>query len=78
MRHTGVGSASGATGSVLDGVRLLGSLGVEVALSLLGDGDGVLTLVCGRHSDRCGGVVVGWCWMSWIRIGFVKVVECGM
>ena len=56
-RHTGVGSASGATGGVIDAVGLLSALGVEVCLSLLGDGDGVLTLVCGRHYDRSGGWV---------------------
>ena len=50
---TGVGSAGGATGGVVDAVLLLGGLGVEVALSLLGDVVKVLTLVCGRHCDRC-------------------------
>ena len=69
--HTGVRGASRATGGVVDTVGLLGALGVEVGLSLLGDGDGVLTLVCGRHYDRCSGLES--CWV--VVVGFVKVVE---
>jgi hypothetical protein len=67
--HTGVRGTGGATGGVINAVGLLSTLGVEVALSLLGDGDGVLTLVCGRHYDRCGGWKV-----CWVCVGFVKVV----
>lgn len=51
-RRTGVGSAGSVTGGVIDTVLLLGTLGVEVALSLLGDGDGVLSFVGGRHFER--------------------------
>lgn len=50
-RLTGVRSAGGATSGVIDAVLLLGALRVEVALSLLGDGVKVLTLVCCRHCD---------------------------
>lgn len=53
VKLTGVGSAGGATSGVVDTVLLLGALGVEVALGLLGDIVKVLTLVCGRHCDRC-------------------------
>ena len=70
MEHTGVRGTCGATGGVVDAVGLLSALGVEVGLSLLGDGDGVLTLVCGRHYDRCG--VLESCWV--LVVGFVKVV----
>ena len=64
LQLTGVRGTGGATGGVIDAVGLLSALGVEVGLSLLGDGDGVLTLVCGRHYDRCGGgvVVEKGCW----------------
>ena len=69
MILTGVRGTGGATGGVIDAVRLLGSLRVEVGLGLLGDGDGVLTLVCGRHYDRCGGWVGKclWCLIVWFR-----------
>ena len=71
---TGVRGTGGATGGVIDAVRLLGSLRVEVGLGLLGDGDGVLTLVCGRHYDRCGGWVCWWRVIWYLVVGFVKVV----
>lgn len=69
-KRTGVRGTGGATGGVIDAVGLLSALGVEVCLSLLGDGDGVLTLVCCRHYDRCGGLES--CWV--LVVGFVKVV----
>lgn len=51
-RRTAVAGAGGVTGGVADLVLVLRPLGVQVALSLLGEHHRVLTFVCLRH-DCC-------------------------